>query len=113
MAAPSKYYKLVRNRSIHLGWLLRDITIRKNRIIADKKCSDKHELVLVEKKCMPDSTEHVTNVWTMDEGLDIWKKYTKGRLMYDYTGVINPIIHKGDEVYFFDDYIRSKKSAVK
>lgn len=103
MAARKKYYKLKRLIPTDLEWDIRDIVGDKERETASRRCLTTHALCLIERTCMPDSTERVTNVWTMDEGLDIWKKYTKGRLMYDYTGVVKPLIHKGDKVYFFND----------
>jgi len=56
-----------------------------------------------------DNTETYTNLWTVSEGCKIlWQKYVKNRLMYDYTGIVHPIIHLKGKTYFCDDYINMK-----
>ena len=104
-----KYYILRRiNRRYHI--YTEDIINPKIRAAAEKRYNPGHTLVLIEKTCNKDSTEHITNVWPCSEGIDfLWKKYTKGRRVYDYTGVVHPIIHEDDKIYFFNDYLKREK----
>lgn len=60
-------------------------------------------LVLVEKTCNADNTETYTNMWTISEGCESnWTQFTKGRIMYDYTGIVKPLIHENGIVKFFN-----------
>ena len=62
-------------------------------------------LLLIEKTCNKDNSETYTNLWTIHEGCDsLWTKHTKGRQMYDYTGIVKPIIHIKDKKYTWEQY---------
>ena len=55
------------------------------------------------------TSEHYTNLWTVGEGCSIlWEKHTKKRLMYDYTGIVHPLIHLNGQVQTFDQYTANK-----
>ena len=97
-----KYFLLKRNNSELLQSYLLEFDKSERLKI---KVNENHDLLLIEKTCFPDHTEKITNLWTINEGCPIlWEKYTKKRLTYDYTGVVNPIIHLKGNVMTFDSY---------
>ena len=94
-----KYYILKNNSPELLNSYLQEFG-GSDRAKIELRCKASDSFVLVEK------TEEVyTNVWTVQDGCPIlWEKYTKKRVMYDYTGIVNPLIHLKGKVYFFEQY---------
>ena len=104
-----KYYLLKRNSAELLDCYLREFDNDKRAVI-EKRTSLKHDLLLIEMTSNKDYTETVTNFWTLYGGCaSTWEKYTKRKLMYDYTGVIFPLIHENGNVMLWEDYLKSKR----
>ena len=100
-----KYYILRRNNATILNDFICELPI-KLREACIKRTDFRHGLILIEKSCHDDNTESYSNVWTMHTGLvSLWQIYTKGRETYDYTGIVQPLIHLNGVVRFFDDHI--------
>jgi len=102
-----KYYIMKRNSSELLNDYLMDIQKEKWGKVS-KQINPSHQLLLIEKTQVKDeigTSEHYTNLWTMNEGCEIqWEQHTKGRLMYDYTGIVHPLIHKDGKVMTMEQY---------
>lgn len=104
---PKKYYILKRNSPRFLVEYTMDIVGNKKAAIK-KRTSPDHHYILIEKKQHIDDdgiTEHYTNIWTFNEGNGgECEKITKGRIMWDYTGYVYPLIHKEGKIMTFKDY---------
>lgn len=99
-----KYYIIKRNFNDLSKSYLQEFS-GELRLKLEKKINHNLPLVLIEKTCNKDKSESFTNLWTIHEGCEInWTKYTKGRLMYDYTGIVYPIIHIKDKKYTWEQY---------
>ena len=101
-AMAKKYYKIIRNSKESIDSYLCEFA----KVDRDKfKLDSRLPLLLIEKTCHKDNTETYTNLWTVHEGCaSNWTKYTKGRQMYDYTGIVQPLIHIKDMVYTWEQY---------
>jgi hypothetical protein len=64
----------------------------------------KMQFLLVEKTCNADNTETYTNLWTIPENTEVLYKITKKRQIWDYTGLIKPLIHQNGTVLTFEQY---------
>lgn len=103
-----KYYILKRNSKRLMNDYLADLPLIK-RMQVEKRLNENESLLLIEKTQTKDNTEHYTNLWTVSEGCSIlWEQYTKKRLMYDYTGIVHPLIHLNGQVQTFEQYTASK-----
>lgn len=106
-----KYYILKRNNPDMLNDYFLDILPEKRGKVSTQ-IHGGEQLVLIEKTIMQDNdggtSEHYTNMWTFNEGCPEWEKHTKGRVMYDYTGVVYPLIHIGKQIMTFEQYINQK-----
>lgn len=75
----------------------------------NKQVNNTSTLLLIEKTTIIDEigqSEHYTNLWTVEEGVESnWQKYAKKQIMYDYTGVIFPLIHFRGEIYQMKNWI--------
>lgn len=101
-----KYYILKKNNPQMMDDYFRDII--KNKEQVRKQIKETDQLLLIEKTQMSDN-EYYTNMWTMNEGTSIlWEKHTKGRMMYDYTGVVHPLIHRKGKVVTWEQYLSEK-----
>ena len=101
-----KYYIMKRNSGNLLAEYLMDIDKDKRGVIA-KQINPAHQFLLIEKTVVIDevgTSEHYTNLWTMNEGVPQWEKIVKGRTMWDYTGIVHPLIHKDGKVMTFEQY---------
>jgi hypothetical protein len=101
-----KYYILKRNNENMLNDYLSEFSVEKRLKF---KINKKAEFILIEKTIIKDIiggiTEKYSNLWTIDYTEEkFWLKYTKGKQMYDYTGVVLPLIHNEGKVYTFNDY---------
>jgi len=100
-----KYYILKRYNSR----LARDIIsefVRQDLI--ERQIDAQKPLLLIEKIVIGEN-EFYRNIWSVEDGCEInWQKYVKGRLMYDYTGVVNPLIHLSGKVMTWNDYLNDK-----
>ena len=106
----SKKYYIIKRNSQELSESYLQEFSGELRIKLEKRIKHDLPLLLIEKTCNADYSETYTNLWTVHEGCEInWTKYTKGRLMYDYTGIINPIIHLKDKHYTWESYNESLK----
>jgi hypothetical protein len=107
-----KHFIIKRNDPTALKYSLQELPesfkLKKNQV------NEVDPLLLIEiTSNESDGIEKYSNVWTVKEGCPIlWEKYTKGRLMYDYTGIVNPIIHLNGKVYTWDEYNRMKNSEI-
>jgi hypothetical protein len=103
MARKSNKYYIIRRNSQEL---INDFLCEFAKVDRDRfKLDSRLPLLLIEKTCHKDNTETYTNLWTVFEGCDSnWTKYTKGRVMYDYTGIAKPIIHVKDKKYTWEQY---------
>jgi hypothetical protein len=103
-----KHFIIKRNSPELLDFSLRELPegfkLKKNQI------NKTDPLLLIEITTNElDHTEKYSNIWTVNEGCSIlWEKYTKGRLMYDYTGIVNPIIHLNGNIYTWKEYLLIK-----
>jgi len=99
-----KYYILKRNNQrLYNDYLSEFAKDKREKIL--KRCNIEYGLLLIEKTCNKDHSETYTDLWTIQEGCPIlWEKYTKKRLMYDYTGVVHPLIHKNGKVLTWEQY---------
>lgn len=107
-----KYYLLKRNHPGLFNEYCMDIISEEIRRKAHKNFRTDHTLILIEKTIVTDeigTSEHYTNIWSMYEstGEDI-QKQVKGRTMYDYTGIVCPLIHIKDDVMTWDQYCKRK-----
>lgn len=103
-----KYYILKRNSKRLMEDYLADLDTNKRQSVA-KRLKETDGLLLIEKTQNKDHTEHYTNIWTTNEGCPIlWEQHTKGQLMYDYTGIVYPLIHLNGEVQTFEQYTELK-----
>jgi len=99
-----KYFMIKRNSPKLLGSYLQEFSGNELDKIK-KQVNVNDSLLLIEKTMNEDNTESYTNLWTVSEGCEIlWQKYVKNRLLYDYTGIVYPIIHLKGKTYFFDYY---------
>jgi hypothetical protein len=102
-----KYYILKRNNPDLMTAYLCDLPVSKRDVIGNRLI-EKEPLLLIEKTIVKDeigTSEHYTNMWTIGEGLPIlWECHTKKKMMWDYTGVVHPLIHKDGKVMTFDQY---------
>ena len=100
----TKYYNLRRNNATILNDSISDLPI-KLREECIKRTDFKHSLILIEKTYDEYHIESKTNVWTMEEGVpNLWQKFTKGHVTYDYTGIVSPLIHLNGIVKLSHDY---------
>jgi hypothetical protein len=100
----SKYYILKRTSISLIDSYYRELPIKKQSIFR-KQLDYSKPLILVEKAVNSDHTEVYTNAWLLDESCDEpWYKITKGRVMYDYTGICYPLVHVNGEVRTFKQY---------
>ena len=108
-----KYYILKRNGKQLMNDYLADLSKEKREQV-EKRLNENENLLLIEKTVLKDeigTSEHYTNLWTIGEGCAIlWEKYTKKRLMYDYTGIVHPLIHLNGQVQTFEQYTASKQT---
>ena len=113
----NKYYILRRNSPDTLDFCMRDCELIARTSFENRrnKLSEKHALILIEKtRDFKLNSERITNVWTMNEGCPIlWEKYTKKRLMWDYTGVVNPLLHEKGLVVTWEQYKNNGNKVVK
>jgi hypothetical protein len=73
-----------------------------------KQIDSTKPLLLIEKIIIGEK-EFYRNIWSVEDGCEInWQKYVKGRLMYDYTGVVNPLIHLNGEIMTWKTYSNTK-----
>lgn len=111
-----KYYIMNRNSPDLLSDYLMEVTASVLKVVHNK-VHPGHQLLLIEKtifQTQEGSREEVTNLWTMNEGVSIlWQKHVKGRLMYDYTGIVYPLIHLNDEVMTFKQYNQQQNDPTK
>lgn len=99
-----KHYILRRTTSSLTAGYLHEFS-GKVREKIEKQIESTKPLLLIEKTTNKDNIEEYTNMWSVEEGGEIlWKKFTKGRLMYDYTGVVSPLIHLKNRVLTFEQY---------
>jgi len=105
-----KYYILKRNNSQLMQDYLQDLSeINYKRCV--KECNVNHGLLIIEKTCNKNHSETITNVWTAPEGVpNLWQKYTNGRLTYDYTGIVFPLIHLNGTVKLFRDHFYNEET---
>lgn len=103
----NKYYIIKRNDSKLLQSYLWEFDLLQiNKI--EKQINVNDPLLLIEKT-YKDHSESFTNLWTIQEGSEkLWEKYVNGKVMYDYTGIVHPIIHYKGKQYFFDEYTSKK-----
>jgi hypothetical protein len=105
-----KYYILTRNNSK----LLDDYVLGLSKEIRNEvynRTNGSDDLILIEKSCPKKESEFISNVWTMNEGVpSLWQKFTKGRLTYDYTGIVNPLIHLNGTVKLFSDHFYNEET---
>ena len=105
--ANTKYYKIMRNNSHLAAEYLCELR-KEDRMKFGKKINPSFPFLLIEKTIIKDevgTSEHYTGVWTIQEGVNsLWEKYTKGRVMYDYTGLVYPLIHKDGKVQTWKQY---------
>ncbi len=98
-----KYYIMKRNSPAIMNDYLADIVGDKAKIL--KRLDSTKPLLLLEKTANKENTEHFTNMWTLGEGCEsIWTEHTKGKMMYDYTGIVYPLIHVNGTVYTWEQY---------
>jgi hypothetical protein len=64
--------------------------------------------LLIEKTSNKDNTEKITNLYSCSNLSDVYR-ISNGKTIYDYTGIVKPIIHENLKVYLFDEYVNSKK----
>jgi hypothetical protein len=106
----TKYYILKRNNET----VLRDYILELSPELRDKKFNDTsylNDLILIEKTCNKNVSEFISNVWTMNEGVpSLWQKFTKGRLTYDYTGIVYPLIHENGIVKLFHQHFYNEET---
>ena len=75
----------------------------------EKRIDANLPLLLVEKT-IKNLTESYTNMWTIGEGCEsLWTVHTKENLMYDYTGVVYPLIHENGTVLTWTQYTNKQK----
>jgi hypothetical protein len=104
-----KYYILKRLTENLVNEYLMDIPQDKWKSI-EKRIDLKKPLLLIEKtitqnKVTKETTEIYSNIFFISEGCDSnWTDITKGKVMYDYTGVVYPLVHFRGEVKFFKDF---------
>jgi hypothetical protein len=104
MRKSNKYYILRRVDKNTIDAFRVELSDEKRKEI-DKRIDPTKPLILVEKTCNKDNTESYTDMWLIDEGVEsLWTKYTKGRQMYDYTGIVQPLIHEKGIVLTFKQY---------
>lgn len=110
----SKYYVLY---NIENFKTVSDLTNDLSSYLTEKQCEkikqqiklEPNYVVLFEKSCYSDNTEDYTNVWTFYPSScpSVWEKYTKGKLMYDYTNKLGiTIVHFNKKAYTFDEYCK-------
>jgi hypothetical protein len=104
-----KYYILKRtSNSLINNYLMELPKERRDKI--DRKIDATLPLLLIEKTINKGVETH-TNLWTIGEGVEsLWTVHTKGRLMYDYTGVVSPLIHNNGTVLTWEQYNNLGKS---
>ena len=108
-----KYYIMHRNSNSMVNEFLCEFS-KEQRDKIEKRINIKLPLLLVEKTCNKDNTETYTNMWTIAEGCEInWTKYTKGRIMYDYTGIIYPLIHENGSILTWTQYVQKDVYDIK
>ena len=105
-----KYYILKRNAPGLFNEYCMDIISEEKRRKAHKDYRTDHALILIEKTIVTDeigTSEHYTNIWTFNEGVSsLWTSHTKGRTMYDYTGIVCPLIHIKEDVMTWEQYCK-------
>lgn len=100
-----KHYILKRNNPRLMNDYLCDLSPHK-MAVAEKRVRVHHKLLLIERTVHKDNTESTTNIWTVDEGCAInWEQYTKKRQMWDYTGVVHPLIHENGIVQTYEQHM--------
>lgn len=99
-----KYYILKRLNSKLLNDYLCEFDKAKRETI-EKRTSTKHDLLLVEKTSK-NNAETYTNLWTINEGCDSHLKYIGKNRMYDYTGIVFPLVHENGDIRFFSDLLK-------
>lgn len=108
-----KYYIIKRNSPQLFRDYLGDISQPAREQVLKRRQPVNPGLLLIEKTIVKDgigTSEHYTNLWEVNEGVDEnWQKYVKGRMLYDYTGIISPLIHLKGEVMTFDQYANRQK----
>lgn len=101
-----KYYILKRaNKRLVQDYLMEFGGIERDKI-EKRLLKNDGSLLLIEKKIKGDS-EIYSNLWLINEGCDSHLEYIKENIMYDYSGIVHPIIHKGKKVMLFDEYQNS------
>ena len=99
----NKYYTLHNNgKREHNEMVLRDLPESKR-----KKFDHKMRFMLIEKT-EKDGSESITDIIslnTLSEFYDI----TKVRQIYDYTGIVSPLIHMDGKIYTFSEYCEINK----
>ena len=105
--AYEKYYKMMRNNAHLMADYLCELS-KEDRVKFSKKLNAADPLLLVEKTIVNDeigTSEHYTGIWTIKEGVNsLWEQYTKGRVMWDYTGIVHPLVHKDGKVQTWEQY---------
>lgn len=109
--APRKYYVLYRAQSDTFKGMFNRLSDEVGKKIL-RRLNPKATLILMERTQVTDmqggETEPYTGMWTFFETpLDNIYKVTKGRQMYDYTGLVT-LIHEKGKVFTFDQYNERK-----
>jgi len=94
----NKYYCLHNNGTKSENEMfLRDLPEPKR-----KKFDHKMRYRLIEKT-EKDGSESITAIFSLNTLSECYS-ITKGRDIYDYTGIISPLIHTGGKIYTFSEY---------
>jgi hypothetical protein len=72
-----------------------------------KKTDLKAPFLLIEKICMPNEGEKINNLYQIFD-FDKLQKIVKNTLVYDYTGIVKPLIHIDGQKYTFQQYLKIK-----
>lgn len=98
-----KYYIIKRNSDKLIESYLFELSNEQRQKI-EKRINKTKPLLLIEKQCNKDNSEIYTNLWTIDEGIEsLYTMYTKGKLLYDYTGIIT-LVHIKENIFTFKQY---------
>ena len=99
-----KYYALHNNgKREHNEMVLSGISESKR-----KKFNHNMRFMLIEKTCEKNGSEDITNIISLDLLQDCYL-ITKGRQIYDYTGIVSPLIHLDGKIYTFSEYCEMYK----
>ena len=94
----NKYYCLHNNGTKSENeMVLRDLPESKR-----KKFDHKMRFMLIEKT-EKDGSESITDIISLNTLSECYL-ITKGRQIYDYTGIVSPLIHMDGKIYTFSEY---------